>query len=69
MLGGSGHCQQMGGHLCSLSPSWGLPWREAQCMGLGPGFFVPHLTPVVSDPMPISCVGRVDGILSWGMGG
>lgn len=30
--------------LLLLFSGWGFPGREAQCVGLGPGVFVPHLT-------------------------
>lgn len=51
-----------------LVPKLGLALERGTVCGTGSWHLCSPPDRAVSEPMPISCMWRVDGILSWGMG-
>lgn len=62
-------CWESLGTLLLLPPGLGMPQREAQLLGPGPGIFGPHMVPVMAQPMPASCVRGRDGLPALMEGG
>lgn len=54
-----------GGTPLLVPPRLGMPQREAQLWGPGPGIFDPHLVTVMAEPMPASCVRGRDVLPGW----